>query len=74
MKLWLIDAGYLFYGQNSIQQGFRFDYKKLLNKLEEFGKIEKGSFFRACRTSINPLKLTSISGCAYLRHSDQVWG
>jgi uncharacterized LabA/DUF88 family protein len=34
-RLWLIDAGYLFNAQNSIGGEYRFDYKKLRNKLEE---------------------------------------
>ena len=46
MRLWIIDAGHLFYAQNSIYQGYRFDYKKLRNKLEEFGPIWKGYFFQ----------------------------
>ncbi|MCE2392357.1 MAG: NYN domain-containing protein [Proteobacteria bacterium] len=41
-KLWLIDAGYLFNAQRSVDPGYSFDYLKLRRKLEEHG-----AFWRA---------------------------
>ena len=35
MRLWLIDAGYLFNAARSVEQNFQFDYLKLRNKVEE---------------------------------------
>lgn len=35
MRLWLIDAGYLFNAARSVEHNFQFDYLKLRNKVEE---------------------------------------
>ena len=35
MRLWLIDAGYLFNAQRTVRPGYQFDYLKLRRKLEE---------------------------------------
>ncbi len=48
-KLWLIDASYLFNAQESPGEGFRFDYLKLRNKLEEYGPIWRAYYLNATR-------------------------
>ena len=47
MRLWLIDAGYLFNAQRSFESGYHFDYKKLREKLEETGPIWRGYYLNS---------------------------
>jgi len=47
MRLWLIDAGYLFNGQRTVGTGYRFDYLKLRRKLEESGEIWRGYYLNS---------------------------
>ncbi len=56
MRLWLIDAGYLFSMQKSIERGYQFDYLKLRRKLEESGSMWRCS---VCRCVPGPLLMSS---------------
>jgi uncharacterized LabA/DUF88 family protein len=47
MRLWLIDAGYLFNGQRCAGSGYQFDYLKLLRKLEESGPIWRAYYLNS---------------------------
>ena len=47
MRLWLIDAGYLFNAQRSVGGGFQFDYLKLRRKLEESGPIWRAYYLNS---------------------------
>ena len=47
MKLWLIDAGYLFNAQRSVGATYKFDYLKLRNKLEENGEIWRAYYLNS---------------------------
>ena len=47
MRLWLIDAGYLFNARRSCGSGYQFDYRKLRQKLEEAGPIWRGYYLNA---------------------------
>jgi len=47
MRLWIIDAGYLFNAQRSISQQYHFDYLKLRNKLEESGAIWRAYYLNS---------------------------
>lgn len=47
MKLWLIDAGYLFNAQRTVEQGYQFDYLRLRNKLEESGVIWRAYYLNS---------------------------
>ncbi|MZP28651.1 NYN domain-containing protein [Heliobacterium undosum] len=42
--IWLIDAAYLFNGQESVSNSYAFDYLKLQNKLEMDGKIDRAYY------------------------------
>ena len=46
-KLWLIDAGYLFNAQRSVEPGYGFDYLKLRRKIEEFGPIWRAYYLNS---------------------------
>ena len=48
-RLWLIDAAYMFLGQQTVGTGFQFDYKKLRDHLERDGK-----FFQAYYVNSTP--------------------
>jgi uncharacterized LabA/DUF88 family protein len=47
MRLWLIDAGYLFNAQRSGGPGYQFDYLKLRRKLEETGQIWRAYYLNS---------------------------
>ena len=47
MRLWLIDAGYLFNAQRSVGPGYQFNYLKLRQKLEESGQIWRGYYLNS---------------------------
>lgn len=47
MRLWLIDAGYLFNAQRSVEQAYHFDYLKLRRKLEESGSIWRAYYLNS---------------------------
>ena len=47
MRLWLIDAGYLFNAQRSGGQGYQFDYLKLRHNLEESGPIWRAYYLNS---------------------------
>jgi len=47
MRLWLIDAGYLFNAQRSVGPGYHFDYLKLRRKLEESGPLWRAYYLNA---------------------------
>jgi len=47
MRLWLIDAGYLFNAQRTVAAGFQFDYLKLRRKLEESGPIWRAYYLNS---------------------------
>jgi uncharacterized LabA/DUF88 family protein len=47
MRLWLIDAGYLFNARRSCGSGYHFDYRKLRQKLEETGAIWRGYYLNS---------------------------
>ena len=55
MRLWLIDAGYLWNAQRSVQQNYQFDYLKLRNKLEQ-----DGNFWRAYYLNSTPNPPTDL--------------
>lgn len=46
-KLWLIDAGYLFNARHSVESQFRFNYKKLRDKLEEYGHLWRAYYLNS---------------------------
>jgi len=45
--LWLIDAGYLHAAQSSIAPGYRFDYRKLRDKIEQDGEVWRAYFLNS---------------------------
>lgn len=45
--LWLIDAGYLFSSQNSVEAGFQFDYRKLRDFIELDGPIWRAYYLNS---------------------------
>ncbi|HEX5759738.1 MAG TPA: NYN domain-containing protein [Thermoanaerobaculia bacterium] len=47
MRLWLIDAGYLFNAQRSVGAGFQFDYMRLRRKLEESGALWRAYYLNS---------------------------
>ena len=47
MRLWIIDAGYLFNAQRSVSQQYQFDYLKLRNKLEDSGAIWRAYYLNS---------------------------
>ncbi len=47
MRLWLIDAGYLFNVQRAVGAGYQFDYLKLRQKLEESGAIWRAYYLNS---------------------------
>lgn len=47
MRLWIIDAGYLFNAQRAVEAGYRFDYLKLRRKLEESGSIWRAYYLNS---------------------------
>jgi len=47
MRLWLIDAGYLFNAQRSVGSGYHFDYLKLRRKLEETRPIWRAYYLNS---------------------------
>jgi uncharacterized LabA/DUF88 family protein len=47
MRLWLIDAGYLFNAQRGVGAGYQFDYLKLRRKLEESGPIWRAYYLNS---------------------------
>lgn len=47
MRLWLIDAGYLFNAQRGVEPGYQFDYLKLRRKLEESGPIWRAYYLNS---------------------------
>lgn len=47
MRLWLIDAGYLFNAQRSVEPTYQFDYAKLRQKLEETEPIWRGYYLNS---------------------------
>lgn len=47
MRLWLIDAGYLFNAQRSGGPGYQFDYLKLRRKLEESGPMWRAYYLNS---------------------------
>lgn len=51
MRLWLIDAGYLFNAQRSCGPGYFFDYLKLRRKLEESGEIWRAYYLNSTTPS-----------------------
>lgn len=46
-RLWLIDAGYLFNAQRSVDHGYRFDYKQLRLQLETAGPIWRAYYLNS---------------------------
>lgn len=46
-RLWLIDAGYLFNAQRTVEAGYQFDYLKLRQKLEESGPIWRAYYLNS---------------------------
>ncbi len=49
MRLWLIDAGYLFNAQRCVAPGYHFDYLKLRNKLEEQEPVWRAYYLNSSR-------------------------
>lgn len=47
MRLWLIDAGYLFHAQRSVGAGYQFDYLRLLQKLEESRELWRAYYLNS---------------------------
>jgi len=47
MRLWLIDAGYLFKAQHVVGVGYQFDYLKLRRKLEESGPMWRAYYLNS---------------------------
>ena len=47
MRLWIIDAGYLFNACRTVEQGYRLDYLKLRRKLEESGPIWRAYYLNS---------------------------
>jgi uncharacterized LabA/DUF88 family protein len=47
MRLWVIDAGYLFNAQRSGGAGYQFDYLKLRHKIEETGPIWRAYYLNS---------------------------
>jgi len=47
MRLWLIDAGYLFNAQRGAGPGYQFDYLKLRRKLEETGPLWRSYYLNS---------------------------
>jgi len=47
MRLWLIDAGYLWNAQRSVAPGYQFDYLKLRRKLEESGPLWRAYYLNS---------------------------
>lgn len=47
MRLWLIDAGYLFNAQRSAGYGYHFDYLKLRRKIEESAPIWRAYYLNS---------------------------
>jgi uncharacterized LabA/DUF88 family protein len=47
MRLWLIDAGYLFNAQRTVAPAFQFDYLKLRRKLEESGPMWRAYYLNS---------------------------
>jgi uncharacterized LabA/DUF88 family protein len=45
--LWLIDAGYLFRGAFTVEEGYQFDYKKLREKIEEDGPLWRAYYLNS---------------------------
>jgi uncharacterized LabA/DUF88 family protein len=45
--LWLIDAGYLFSCQRSVEPGYEFDYKKLREKVEAEGPLWRAYYLNS---------------------------
>ena len=47
MRLWIIDAGYLFKASRTVRPGYHFDYLRLRNKLEESGPIWRAYYLNS---------------------------
>lgn len=47
MRLWLIDAGYLFNAQRTVRPGYQFDYLKLRQKLEASGPMWRAYYLNS---------------------------
>ena len=47
MRLWLIDAGYLFNAQRDVEAGYLFDYLKLRRRLEESGAMWRAYYLNS---------------------------
>lgn len=47
MRLWIIDAGYLFNAQRTVEPDYQFDYLRLRNKLEESGEIWRAYYLNS---------------------------
>jgi uncharacterized LabA/DUF88 family protein len=45
--LWLIDAGYLFSSQNTVEPGFQFDYRKLRDVVESDGPLWRAYYLNS---------------------------
>jgi hypothetical protein len=43
-RLWLIDGAYMYMAQQSLGQGYQFDYRKLREKIEQDGKLFQGYY------------------------------
>lgn len=46
-RLWLIDAGYLFNARHSVEPDFKFDYRKLREKLEADGPLWRAYYLNS---------------------------
>ncbi|MBI2423229.1 MAG: NYN domain-containing protein [Candidatus Hydrogenedentes bacterium] len=54
--LWLIDAGYLFQAQFSIDKNYRFDYKKLRRVVETDGEIWRAYYLNSTPDPANDIQ------------------
>lgn len=64
MRMWLIDAGYLFNAQRTVAPNYQFDYMKLRRKLEEYGDFWRGYYLNS---TPNPLADESDGFHTWLR-------
>jgi uncharacterized LabA/DUF88 family protein len=46
-RLWLIDAGYLFSSQSTVEPGFQFDYRKLREVIESDGPLWRAYYLNS---------------------------
>lgn len=40
-RLWLIDGAYMFMSQPTLEPGYEFDYRRLRDKLEQYGRLSQ---------------------------------